>query len=74
MRVVAARSCRPAAPAPPKGVPVEVHDERRHPRETYERILVPTDGSDHATAAARHVFGLAEPYGATVNALDQGDG
>ena len=37
--------------------------------ETYERILVPTDGSDHATAAARHALGLARTYDATVHAL-----
>lgn len=35
----------------------------------YERILVPTDGSDHALAAARRAFDLAEQYGATVHAL-----
>jgi nucleotide-binding universal stress UspA family protein len=35
----------------------------------YERVLVPMDRSDHAMAAARHAFGLAETYGATVHAL-----
>jgi nucleotide-binding universal stress UspA family protein len=30
---------------------------------------VPTDGSDHALAAARHAFDLAETYGGTVHAL-----
>ncbi len=35
----------------------------------YERILVPMDRSEHAMAAARHAFGLAETYGATVHAL-----
>jgi nucleotide-binding universal stress UspA family protein len=35
----------------------------------YERVLVPTDGSDHALAAARRAFDLAERYGATVHAL-----
>jgi nucleotide-binding universal stress UspA family protein len=35
----------------------------------YERVLVATDGSDHALAAARRAFDLAERYGATVHAL-----
>lgn len=35
----------------------------------YDQILVPTDGSDHALAAARHAFDLAETYGGTVHAL-----
>jgi nucleotide-binding universal stress UspA family protein len=36
----------------------------------YDDILLPVDGSDHATAAAaRQALGLAETYGATVHAL-----
>jgi nucleotide-binding universal stress UspA family protein len=35
----------------------------------YDRILLPTDGSDHALAAARRAFDLARKYGATVHAL-----
>jgi nucleotide-binding universal stress UspA family protein len=35
----------------------------------YDDILIPVDGSDHATAAARQALGLAETYGATVHAL-----
>ncbi|QIB74761.1 universal stress protein [Halogeometricum borinquense] len=35
----------------------------------YERILVPTDGSDLSSAAARHAFDLAQQYDATVHAL-----
>jgi len=35
----------------------------------YERVLVPTDGSDAAAAAADHAVGIARTYGATVHAL-----
>jgi nucleotide-binding universal stress UspA family protein len=35
----------------------------------YDHILVPVDGSDHSTAAAREALGLAETHGATVHAL-----
>jgi nucleotide-binding universal stress UspA family protein len=35
----------------------------------YDRILVPTDGSDHAERAARHAVSLAEAFDATVHAL-----
>jgi nucleotide-binding universal stress UspA family protein len=35
----------------------------------YERVLVPTDGSEQALAAARRAFDLAERYGATVHGL-----
>ena len=35
----------------------------------YERILVPTDGSDTAEAAVDHAVDLAEQYGAEVHAL-----
>ncbi|MFB6100966.1 MAG: universal stress protein [Haloplanus sp.] len=35
----------------------------------YETILVPTDGSAGAAAAAEHATDLAETYGATVHAL-----
>jgi nucleotide-binding universal stress UspA family protein len=35
----------------------------------YDDILVPTDGSDHAMAAARQAIGLAETYSATLHAL-----
>ena len=35
----------------------------------YERILVPTDGSDVAEVAVGHAVDLAERYGATIHAL-----
>lgn len=35
----------------------------------YQRILVPTDGGDHALAAARRAFDLAAQYGASVHGL-----
>ncbi|WP_251343803.1 universal stress protein [Haloplanus halophilus] len=35
----------------------------------YERVLVPTDGSDAAAAAAEHAIDIASAYGATVHAL-----
>lgn len=35
----------------------------------YERILVPTDGSDHSDLAAEHAMDLAEQFGAMVHAL-----
>lgn len=35
----------------------------------YDRILVPTDGGEHATAALEHAFELATVHGATVHAL-----
>lgn len=35
----------------------------------YETILVPTDGSEQASAAVPHALDLAEKYGATVHAL-----
>lgn len=35
----------------------------------YERILVPTDGSDAAEAAVDHAVDLAERYGARLHAL-----
>lgn len=35
----------------------------------YETILVPTDGSEQASAAIPHALDLAEKYGATVHAL-----
>jgi nucleotide-binding universal stress UspA family protein len=35
----------------------------------YERILVPTDGSDHSKEAAEHAIGLAERHEAVVHAL-----
>lgn len=35
----------------------------------YDRILVPTDGSDCARAAADHAIGLARTHDATVHAL-----
>jgi len=35
----------------------------------YERVLVPTDGSDAAAAAADHAVGIAGTDGATVHAL-----
>src|SRR5699024_5461129 len=35
----------------------------------YDRILVPTDGSETAAAAVRHALDLAERYDATLHAL-----
>ncbi|WP_123537730.1 universal stress protein [Halosimplex salinum] len=35
----------------------------------YERILVPTDGSEPSETATEHAVDLAERYGATVDAL-----
>jgi len=35
----------------------------------YDRILVPTDGSDPAMAATEHALAIAERFGATVHAL-----
>ena len=35
----------------------------------YDRVLVPTDGGPHSTAAARHAVDLAEMHGATLHAL-----
>lgn len=35
----------------------------------YQHVLIPTDGSDEAEAAARHSIDLAESLGATVHAL-----
>ena len=35
----------------------------------YEKILVPTDGSETSEAAVEHAIGLAEKYGAEVHAL-----
>jgi nucleotide-binding universal stress UspA family protein len=35
----------------------------------YDKILLPTDGSDGSTAAATHAGSLAEQYGATVHVL-----
>lgn len=35
----------------------------------YERILVPTDGSDPASAAVRHALDLAKQHGAILHAL-----
>ncbi|ESP89335.1 universal stress protein [Candidatus Halobonum tyrrellensis] len=35
----------------------------------YDRILLPTDGGDHAAAAAAHALDLAATYGATLHAV-----
>jgi nucleotide-binding universal stress UspA family protein len=35
----------------------------------YDDILVPTDGSEHATAALREALELADEYGATLHVL-----
>lgn len=35
----------------------------------YEHILIPTDGSEHARAAATHAMAIADRYDATVHAL-----
>ena len=35
----------------------------------YDRILVPTDGSDHSDLAADHAMTLADQFGAVVHAL-----
>jgi nucleotide-binding universal stress UspA family protein len=49
---------------------VPVLSSRRQPDgDTYDRILVPTDGSDTASAAVDHALGLAEQFGATVHAV-----
>ncbi|GAB3019571.1 universal stress protein [Natronobiforma cellulositropha] len=40
----------------------------------YDRILVPTDGSETATAALEHAGDLAAAVGATVHVLHVGDG
>jgi nucleotide-binding universal stress UspA family protein len=37
--------------------------------DSYDRILVPTDGGELAVAAARRAIGLAETYGATLHAI-----
>jgi nucleotide-binding universal stress UspA family protein len=39
----------------------------------YDRILVPTDGSDCAGRAAEHAFDLATTYGASVEILSVAD-
>ena len=39
----------------------------------YDAILVPTDGSDGATAAAEHAIDLATAHDATVHALYAAD-
>jgi len=39
----------------------------------YERILVPTDGSEHARRAAEHAFSIAETLDATVSVLGVAD-
>lgn len=53
--------------------PVPVLTARMRPAERlafpYEDILVPTDGSDAATAAARHGLALASSLDATIHAL-----
>ncbi|WP_129116490.1 universal stress protein [Halegenticoccus tardaugens] len=36
----------------------------------YDAILVPTDGSEHAEAAADHAVSIAARYGATVHAVN----
>ncbi|ADB59867.1 UspA domain protein [Haloterrigena turkmenica DSM 5511] len=38
-------------------------------RSMYERILIPTDGSETAETAVEHALDLAEKYGAEVHAL-----
>lgn len=35
----------------------------------YDRILVPTDGSDRSSAAARHAIDMATKYDATIEAI-----
>lgn len=35
----------------------------------YERVLVPTDGSDHATRAVEHAVAVAERFGSTLHGL-----
>jgi nucleotide-binding universal stress UspA family protein len=35
----------------------------------HERILLATDGSDHATTAARHAIDVADKYDATLHAI-----
>lgn len=49
---------------------VPVLTAHREPEETgYDRVLVPTDGSETATAAVGHALAVAERFGATVHAL-----
>lgn len=38
-------------------------------RSAYDRILIPTDGSEAATAAASHAIAIAEQYDATIHAI-----
>jgi hypothetical protein len=40
----------------------------------YERVLVPTDGSDHSGLAAEHAINLAEQFDAIVHALSSSNG
>lgn len=35
----------------------------------YERVLVPTDGSDHASHAVEHAVTIAERFGATLHGI-----
>lgn len=51
--------------------PVPVLSARLEPREkvTYDRILIPTDGSESANAAIDHGLGIADRFDATVHAL-----
>lgn len=51
-------------------VPVLVVPGEADVRGSYDRVLVPTDGSENAAAALPHGGGLAQIYGATVEVLN----
>lgn len=50
-------------------VPVLTVGETDRAADSYERILVPTDGSDHAAVAVEHALSIARTYGAAVHVL-----
>ncbi|WP_101297878.1 universal stress protein [Halegenticoccus soli] len=49
---------------------VTVRTGGEEPTGSYDDVLVPTDGSDYARAAADRAIAVAEAYGATVHALN----
>jgi nucleotide-binding universal stress UspA family protein len=50
--------------------PVFVVPSKAEPSRDYERLLVPTDGSENAEAALPHAGAFAERYGSTVDVLN----
>ena len=50
-------------------VPVLTSQSEPEENSGYDRILIPTDGSDTATAAVNHGLAIAEQYDATVHVL-----